>query len=155
MLYKGEEIAAWGDPNKAAGYFGTDEISSETIGGDFDSVPVIELSGIFSADLGERKRVAAEIRDACVRVGFFYAKGHGIPPEMIDETFEWAKKFFALSYEEKMEIFINNQKNYRGYTPFVSIRKARRGRNSELVLVPSSFLFSLSNLIISFLFPRF
>jgi isopenicillin N synthase-like dioxygenase len=47
----------------------------------------------------------------------FYAKGHGVPSEMMDKTFEWAERFFELSFDEKMELFINNQDNYRGYTP--------------------------------------
>ncbi len=47
----------------------------------------------------------------------FYAKGHGVPSEMMDKTFGWAKRFFELSFDEKMELFINNQDNYRGYTP--------------------------------------
>lgn len=117
MLYKGEEIATWGDPNKAAGYFGTDERFKDTQVGNFDTIPIINVSGIFSTQLEERKKVAAQIRDACIRVGFFYAEGHGVSQDLVDSTFEVAKKFFGLSFDEKMELFINNQKNYRGYTP--------------------------------------
>jgi hypothetical protein len=117
VLYKGQEIATWGDANKAAGHFGTEEKSKNAIAGDFDDIPVIDIAGVFSPVLADRAKVAAQIRDACIRVGFFYAKGHGIPQDMIDKTFGWAEHFFELPIEEKMQLFINNQENYRGYTP--------------------------------------
>lgn len=120
---RGQQIAVWGDPNKANGHFGTDEKSSNAIAGDFDSVPIIDISGVFSPDIEVRAKLASEIRDACIRVGFFYATGHGVPQEMIDQTFVWAEQFFALSFDEKMEIFINNQDNYRGYTPMYASGK--------------------------------
>ncbi|KAJ9633549.1 hypothetical protein H2204_006932 [Knufia peltigerae] len=116
-LVRGEEIAVWGDPYKANGHFGTDEKSTLAIAGDFKDIPVIDISGIFSPDLKDRKAVADQVRDACVRVGFFYAQGHGVPQEMIDKTFDWAERFFEQPFEKKMELFINNQDNYRGYTP--------------------------------------
>jgi len=116
-LVRGEQIATWGDPNKANGYFGTEEKSRDAIAGDFQDIPIVDISGIFSPDLKDRQAVADQVRDACIRVGFFYAKGHGVPSEMMDKTFEWAERFFELSFDEKMELFINNQDNYRGYTP--------------------------------------
>jgi len=116
-LVRGEQIATWGDPNKANGYFGTEEKSRDAIAGDFQDIPIVDISGIFSPDLKHRQAVADQVRDACIRVGFFYAKGHGVPSEMMDKTFGWAKRFFELSFDEKMELFINNQDNYRGYTP--------------------------------------
>jgi TPR repeat protein len=116
-VVRGEQIATWGDANKANGYFGTDEVSKDAIAGDFKDIPIIDISGAFSSELKDRQEVAEQVRDACVRVGFFYAKGHGVPQDMIDKMFECAEKFFELSYDEKMELFINNQDNYRGYTP--------------------------------------
>ncbi|EXJ89707.1 hypothetical protein A1O3_02774 [Capronia epimyces CBS 606.96] len=117
MWYKGQKIAVWGDQNKANGHFGAEEKSRSAIAGKFEDIPIIDISGIHSSDINERMRVAGQIRDACVRVGFFYAKGHGVPQDIIDKTFEWAEQFFALPFEDKMELFINNQGNYRGYTP--------------------------------------
>ena len=52
-----------------------------------------------------------------MRVGFFYIQNHGIPQDLVEEAFEWGKKFFALSFEEKMEVYIDNSPNFRGYTP--------------------------------------
>lgn len=108
----------WCGNNKINGTFGTNKILSEdSIVGDFDTIPLIDVAGIFSPDVYERKKVAAQLYDACTRVGFFYIQNHGISQESIDAVFNWGKRFFALSFDEKMEIYINNTPNYRGYTP--------------------------------------
>ncbi len=108
----------WCGNNKINGTFGTSKILSEdSIVGDFDTIPLIDIAGIFSPDISERKKVATQLYDACTRVGFFYIKNHGISEESIDAVFDWGKEFFALPFDEKMEIYINNIPNYRGYTP--------------------------------------
>lgn len=56
-----------------------------------------------------RKALAKELYDACSNVGFFYAKGHGVPEELVAETFDYMKRFFALSDEVKMSAHL--QKN--------------------------------------------
>lgn len=43
---------------------------------DADEIPVIDISGIFSEDLEDRKAVAEKIREAAHRIGFFYIVGH-------------------------------------------------------------------------------
>lgn len=108
---------------KKGGNFGTKQVSDElSIVEDFTTIPVINVAGIFSDKLEDRRAVAAKIRDACIRVGFFYVEDHGIPEEIVDNVFDLGKKFFDLSFEEKMRIFINNSPNYRGYTPLFGSR---------------------------------
>ncbi|KAK1497214.1 2OG-Fe(II)oxygenase superfamily protein [Colletotrichum tamarilloi] len=85
--------------------------------GDFDTIPVIDVAGIRSDDFDERRKIAAQIRDACVRVGFFYIQNHGINDDVIQGVFKAAETFFALPFEQKMEVFIDNSPNFRGYTP--------------------------------------
>ncbi|KAL6413299.1 putative gibberellin 3-beta [Ilyonectria robusta] len=85
--------------------------------GDFESIPVIDVSGIRSDNIEERKRVASDIRAACIRVGFFYIENHGIPQALIDDVFGQAERFFRLPFEKRMDIFIDNSPNFRGYTP--------------------------------------
>lgn len=85
--------------------------------GDFDSIPMIDVSGMYSESIEERQRVATKIREACMRVGFFYIENHGIPQELVDGAFDWARKFFGLSFEDKMKVYIDNSPNFRGYTP--------------------------------------
>jgi hypothetical protein len=54
--------------------FGEIEVSKDIIPGDFDTIPIIDLADMTSPDLEKRKAVAANIYDACARVGFFYIK---------------------------------------------------------------------------------
>lgn len=93
------------------------EYDKDVIVGDFDTIPVIDVDGILSDDLAKRREVAEKVRDACMRVGFFYIENHGIPEQLVQGAFEWARKFFSLPFEKKMEVYIDNQFNFRGYTP--------------------------------------
>ncbi|KAF2811381.1 Clavaminate synthase-like protein [Mytilinidion resinicola] len=62
----------------------------------FSSIPVVDVSGMFSKHIEDRKKVAAEVGKACREVGFFYAKNHNVPDEVIANTFEAVKNFFAM-----------------------------------------------------------
>lgn len=111
---------------KKQGKFGTqvgnlEECSS--IVGDFDTIPLIDVSGIYSENLADRKDVAMQIRDASTRIGFFYVTGHGIQQDVIDHVFDVGRKFFEMSFDDKMECFINNTPHYRGYTPLYGAGK--------------------------------
>ncbi|KAF6755855.1 2OG-Fe(II) oxygenase [Ephemerocybe angulata] len=109
----------------------------------FKDVPVIDLSHIFSDDPSFRKGLVSQIRDACIRVGFFYGNlsnltvsnvvrhgltelwrslvsNHGIPEEVIAYVLAGAKQFFALPLETKMEIENKKQPNFKGYSPLLS-----------------------------------
>jgi isopenicillin N synthase-like dioxygenase len=69
-----------------------------------DEIPVIDISGIFSDELANRKAVAGQIREAAHRIGFFYIVGHGVEQHFVDQTFAEAKRFFDLSEERKLEV---------------------------------------------------
>jgi len=80
-----------------------------------------DLKHIESKDEFRRANLVQAIKDACMRVGFFYGplslpqillpltpglivKNHGIPDETINETLEMCKKFFELPTEMKMAV---------------------------------------------------
>ena len=46
---------------------------------DFSEIPLIDLAPIYGDDAKAKQRMAAALREACIRVGFFYVKNHGIP----------------------------------------------------------------------------
>ncbi|KAK9342525.1 hypothetical protein V1522DRAFT_415855 [Lipomyces starkeyi] len=69
-----------------------------------DEIPVIDVSGIYSENIEDRKAVAEKVREASHRIGFFYAINHGIDPKLADGAFEQAKRFFAMPIEKKMEV---------------------------------------------------
>ncbi|KAF4617255.1 hypothetical protein D9613_005848 [Agrocybe pediades] len=77
--------------------------TAQTVDLDFQNVPVIDLQNIGSKDPSERRKLADTVRDACMRVGFFYVKNHGIPESTTEGALEMAKKFFDLPIEKKME----------------------------------------------------
>lgn len=46
----------------------------ESAQGNFDHIPIIDLSGWKSSNGEELERLAQQVHDACTRVGFFYIK---------------------------------------------------------------------------------
>ncbi|KAH9850226.1 2OG-Fe-II oxygenase [Lenzites betulinus] len=82
----------------------------------FEEIPIINLEKFQSTDANVRRALADEIRDACVNVGFFYVKNHGIPQETISTTIEAAKRFFALPNDAKAVLDIHKSANFKGYT---------------------------------------
>ncbi|KAI6120044.1 hypothetical protein EV401DRAFT_1860525, partial [Pisolithus croceorrhizus] len=76
-----------------------------------------------------RAALARQIRDACMNVGFFYIKNHGIPDENIDRILSAMKAFFSLPVEEKMKLHHRQGAHYRGFEPLLdsNIDPANRG----------------------------
>jgi isopenicillin N synthase-like dioxygenase len=83
--------------------------------GDFDSVPVIDFSGMLSDDPAARARVALALREACITVGFFYIQGHGVPQALIDGAFAQCPRFFGLPIDEKMRLHVKTSSHLMGY----------------------------------------
>ncbi|EKM79178.1 hypothetical protein AGABI1DRAFT_58577 [Agaricus bisporus var. burnettii JB137-S8] len=86
----------------------------------FQEVPVIDLQNLNSEDPAQRAYLAQVVKDACMRVGFFYVKNHEIPETVIDNTFAAAKDFFDLPLEKKMIIDHKRSSNFKGYIPLLS-----------------------------------
>ena len=63
-------------------------------------VPLIDLSPMFSGDVGEREALAREVDGHLQRVGFLVVTGHGISPEMISAARTAGKAFFALPLDQ-------------------------------------------------------
>ncbi|HTR17083.1 MAG TPA: 2-oxoglutarate and iron-dependent oxygenase domain-containing protein [Acetobacteraceae bacterium] len=85
----------------------------------FHEIPMIDLAPFSGTDAAARRAVASALREACVNVGFFYIRNHGVPQALIDETFAQAPRFFGLSLEEKMRIHVSRSVNNSGYTPLL------------------------------------
>jgi len=105
-----------------------------TIHPDVDSLPIIDLlPRATSEKLEDRLAVAQELRQACIDVGFFYLRNHGIEEELVDGVFDEAKRFFALPMAEKEKISVNRSTSYSGYEPFFQTKyeSTSRGDNHE------------------------
>jgi isopenicillin N synthase-like dioxygenase len=71
---------------------------------DKSPIPIIDLTPFTSpSTLSKRSAVAANLADACRRVGFVYIVNHGLDPELLKCAFAWSKKLYALSHDEKMQ----------------------------------------------------
>ncbi|TRX96696.1 hypothetical protein FHL15_002362 [Xylaria flabelliformis] len=80
-------------------------------------IPVIDISGIFSASRDARVNVARQIRDAATNNGFFYIKNHGIPLEIPETACEKLLEFFRQPREIKERAHISQSKYFNGYKP--------------------------------------
>jgi isopenicillin N synthase-like dioxygenase len=77
------------------------------------AIPVIDAAPAFAGAAGGLEAVAAEVRHACQRIGFFYLAGHGVPQAVIDDAFAASREFHALPLEEKTRLRLNE--NNIGY----------------------------------------
>ena len=66
-------------------------------------VPVIDVAPLVTR-VGDRSRVANEIRQACRYSGFFYIVGHGVEERLQRRLEECSRQFFAQDLASKMEI---------------------------------------------------
>jgi isopenicillin N synthase-like dioxygenase len=72
-------------------------------------IPVIDFTGLTSADLALRKDTAMSMREAFEDFGFIYLQNHSMPQSVIDELFARSIAFFDLPQATKAEA-----RGYRG-----------------------------------------
>ena len=92
---------------------------------------MIDMSGMFSKSLADRKKVADEVSKACEEVGFFYAQNHSVPEGVVKETFAAMEKFFAQSREKKMEVHVHKNPFVRGYEPLYETKLDPNSKGGE------------------------
>ncbi|WP_181703063.1 isopenicillin N synthase family dioxygenase [Chthonobacter albigriseus] len=83
----------------------------------FQSLPIVDISGLASPDEADRKDVAVTLGKAARDCGFLYITGHGIDRDLRNRLLTQAKTFFSLPHEEKMKVYIGLSDNHRGYVP--------------------------------------
>ena len=99
-------------------------------------IPVIDVGPAFRGEPGALDRVAAEVRRASERVGFFYLAGHGVPQAFVDAAFAASREFHEIPLEQKLALRINE--NNIGYLPVMEsiqgasqVHKATRPNYNE------------------------
>jgi isopenicillin N synthase-like dioxygenase len=73
-------------------------------------LPVIDVTSV-NADTGQAMRAA------CLRHGFFYIGGHGVPSGLIEAVVEQARALFALPADAKAALHMKHSPASRGYSP--------------------------------------
>lgn len=89
------------------------ELTARTV--DTASLPVVDVSGLRSADPAARAAVGRVLHEACVDKGFFSICGHGVEPELVAAAFAEARAFFALPLQEKRRVAMTKDDYGLGY----------------------------------------
>ncbi len=90
----------------------------EEYSGAYESLPLIDISGIRTGDRHRLRVIADEIGLAARGIGFFRIIGHGIDLTLVEKTYQMAERFFALPDPIKQLYYIGLSTNHRGYVPF-------------------------------------
>ena len=99
-----------------------------------DSIPLLDVAPYLAGAPGALAQLGAELRWAFENVGFYYLRGHGIPPSLIDATFAQAARFHALPLEEKLAVAVNADNV--GYLPMKVGQFPGREEAAALSLTP-------------------
>ncbi|MEM9222800.1 MAG: 2-oxoglutarate and iron-dependent oxygenase domain-containing protein [Pseudomonadota bacterium] len=83
----------------------------------FHTIPLVDITPLGGPDAQEHARTVEAIRRAASDVGFLYVSGHEIAPAVIERMQAAAKAFFARPHATKMQTYIGNSRNHRGYVP--------------------------------------
>jgi isopenicillin N synthase-like dioxygenase len=83
----------------------------------FQSLPEVDVSGLYAEDLPTRRAAAQALVAACREAGFFYLTGHQVTPELVSGLLQQAASFFHQPHEQKQEYYIGKSPNHRGYVP--------------------------------------
>jgi isopenicillin N synthase-like dioxygenase len=81
------------------------------------ALPVIDIGGLSSDSLTDRKAVAERLRAACLDNGFFYIANHGVPAPLIAALFEEARRFFDSPASTKSAVDKSLSFCARGFEP--------------------------------------
>ena len=84
----------------------------------FESLPLINISGIRTGDHDRIKAIADQIGLAAREIGFFRIIGHGIDLALVEKAYQMGERFFALPDAVKRRYYIGLSTNHRGYVPF-------------------------------------
>lgn len=79
------------------------------------SLPIIDISGLASNDQDAKQKVAQYISAACLRHGFFYCVGHGVPQGLIDAAQDQTRALFDLPSADKDALDKAQSTANRGY----------------------------------------
>jgi isopenicillin N synthase-like dioxygenase len=79
----------------------------------FQEIPVVDLAPLLTGAPGGVKAVADEIDRHATEVGFFYVTHHGVAQALIDDVVAAARRFFALTDGQKLEISVSRR--HRGF----------------------------------------
>ncbi len=72
-----------------------------------EEIPILDVGPYLAGEPGALAKLAAEIRHASTKIGFYFIVNHGMAQDAVDRSFDASRKFFALPAEKKMKIRMN------------------------------------------------
>jgi isopenicillin N synthase-like dioxygenase len=81
------------------------------------ALPIIDIGGLSSGMVSERKAVAERLRGACLDNGFFYIVNHGVPDDLVEALFDQTRRFFSSSAAAKSAVDKKLSFCQRGFEP--------------------------------------
>ena len=81
------------------------------------TVPVIDLTPMLEGDDASQRSTAWDVHRACRDTGFFYIVNHGVPADLVERHFDWARRLFDLPLDRKMAIHMKQSPSTAGYEP--------------------------------------
>lgn len=81
-------------------------------------IPLIDLGPYLAGEAGALEATAVELKRICETVGFLYISNHGVPRELVEETFAMAARFHGQPLETKMAVRLDD--TMQGYLPYKS-----------------------------------
>lgn len=89
-----------------------------------ESVPIIDVEALVRRkgdvdmpDDPEVMDVVRQIDQACREIGFFYVKGHGVPPQLVQAILDVGHEFFSLPEAQKLQIGMKSTSAFRQRIP--------------------------------------
>jgi isopenicillin N synthase-like dioxygenase len=94
-------------------------------------IPVLDIGKVLAGERGACAALARAVARTCEDTGFLVVANHGIAPELVENIFAQAARFFALPAERKLALKIG-QYNI-GYLPFggQTVRHSPVNRNTK------------------------
>ncbi len=83
----------------------------------FKQLPIVDVSGLFSSDLAQRRLTSQQLGQAAREAGFLYIIGHGVSSSLIQNLKSLTRAYFDQSLDKKIADYIGNSLNHSGYVP--------------------------------------
>lgn len=81
-------------------------------------IPVIDFEEFHSNDESRRSKFITQVGESLKDIGFFALKNHGIPIELIEQSYAQGDNFFSLNEATKRNYLRPEISHQRGYTAF-------------------------------------
>ncbi len=104
-------------------------------------IPIIDLQDYLTNPTEEAlDSLAAQLLYASTKVGFYYLKGHGVSPDLVQQTFATSKRFHDLPIEQKSSIKMDRKEwpvGGVGYMPFHTkkLPTRKKGNANEAFII--------------------